>query len=107
MGGTPLISDIKRAVALEYDVPLAVMSERDGVGARVKPSSHPRQVAMVLSARLTEHSIKRIGFFFGWRDHTTVLHAFRAVEKRRSSDPKLHAAMRRLTLDLLRGAACA
>jgi chromosomal replication initiator protein len=56
---------------------------------------------MVLATRLTEHSYSRIGDFFGGRDHTTVLYACEAVEKRRAKNPNLHNSMRRLTLELV------
>jgi chromosomal replication initiator protein len=41
--------------------------------------SRPRQAAMYLAHRNTDKSTTQIGRFFN-RDHTTVLHAIRAVE---------------------------
>ena len=104
-GGTllPTIAAIKRAVADEYGLPLAVMSEPDGAaGARLRIRSRPRQVGMTLAVLLTGHSYARIGHFFGGRDHTTVINSCRSVERRRRSDPVLHRAMRRITLELVR-----
>ncbi len=40
-----------------------------------------RQVAMYLSRMLTDLSLPKIGEAFGGRDHTTVLHAFKKVER--------------------------
>jgi chromosomal replication initiator protein len=42
---------------------------------------------MYLTRELTDHSLPSIGRYFGNRDHTTVLYAIRAVEKRMASDP--------------------
>jgi chromosomal replication initiator protein len=43
----------------------------------------PRQEAMVLIRQHTRQSYPQIGRFFGDRDHTTVIHAVRQVERRR------------------------
>lgn len=40
----------------------------------------PRQVAMYLAKMLTLRSLPEIGYRFGGRDHTTVLHAVRKIE---------------------------
>ena len=40
----------------------------------------PRQVCMYLARKYTTHSLEEIGGFFGGRDHTTVMHAVRAVK---------------------------
>jgi len=40
-----------------------------------------RQLAMYLSNQLTKSSLKSIGLHFGGRDHSTVIHACRAIEE--------------------------
>lgn len=99
------IVSIQRGVAKAYRVPFKVMREPDGIGSRIPRHVRPRQVAMTLAARLTDHSLNRIGHFFGGRDHTTVMHAIRIVEKRRGkggqAGKKIHNTMRRVTLGLI------
>ena len=48
-----------------------------------------RQIAMYLSKVLTPRSLPEIGRRFGGRDHTTVLHAERKIEKALSGDATL------------------
>lgn len=49
--------------------------------ARHYEVSHPRQIAMFLARNTTALSLPDIGLHFA-RDHTTILHAVRAVEQR-------------------------
>ena len=43
--------------------------------------TYPRQIGMYLCRILTNESFPKIGIFFGNRDHTTVMHAFKKIEK--------------------------
>jgi chromosomal replication initiation ATPase DnaA len=101
MAGRVLIADIQREVAHEFGLPTRVMTEPHRVGIRAMEHARPRQAAMALAHLLTDHSRSRIGFLFGGRDPTTVRHACIEVAKRRRTDPKLHNALRRVTLALL------
>lgn len=99
--GIPTIAAIQGTVAARFGLDRSIMVEPDGIGARLRDRAHPRQLAMTLAMLLTDHSEVRVGHFFGGRDHTTVLSARRAVEKRRREDPKLHALMREITFELI------
>jgi chromosomal replication initiator protein len=55
---------------------------------------------MYLSKQLTPRSLPEIGRRFGGRDHTTVIHAVRQIEKLRASDADLDADIRLLTRQL-------
>ena len=100
--GIPTIRQIQEATAREFEVPASWMVEPYGTGrTQMRVVSHPRQAAMSLAVLLTEHSLVRIGHFFGGRDHSTVIHAHRAVTERRRADAKLHEKMRRLTLEVI------
>ena len=76
------IEDIQRVVARQYNV-----SRSDLLCSRRTANIvRPRQLAMYLAKILTLRSLPEIGRHFGGRDHTTVLHAVRKIEARRSND---------------------
>lgn len=71
------IEEIQKLVASRYNVSRSdILSER-----RTAAVVRPRQIAMYLSKTLTLRSLPEIGRRFGGRDHTTVLHAVRKIEK--------------------------
>jgi len=87
--GRPTIRNIQDEVADFYGIKRDYMRQRDGIGgAREVRVSHPRQVAMFLSRKFTKQSLTTIGKHF-LRDHSTVIHAVNAVEKRAATDPLL------------------
>ncbi len=45
---------------------------------------------MYISKNYTELSLKAIGLEFGGRDHSTVVHAVKTIEKKRESDSELN-----------------
>lgn len=73
--------DTARAVAHQHGLTLD-----DLIGpARARRVSHPRQEAMALVVHEHKLSTVRVGQLFGNRDHTTVMHAIRAVEARQAA----------------------
>jgi len=56
----------------------------------------PRQIAMYLTRELTRRSLPAIGAAFGGRDHTTVIHAIRVVERRMEEDSLVRADIKAL-----------
>jgi chromosomal replication initiator protein len=60
----------------------------------------PRQVSMYLARQLTPLSLEQIGAYFGGRDHSTVLHACRKVERALAQDAALSGMVRQLHADL-------
>lgn len=87
-----LVSEIQERVASFYDLQASDMKS----ARRARAISRPRQVAMYLARRLTPRSLPDIGRRFGDRDHTTVMHAIRTVERLRLTDPEIDAEIRRL-----------
>ncbi|MBW2121552.1 MAG: chromosomal replication initiator protein DnaA [Deltaproteobacteria bacterium] len=57
----------------------------------------PRQIAMYLCRKLTDHSLQEIGEEFGGKDHTTVLHAIRKIEGKSAEDPTFKETLEKLT----------
>jgi chromosomal replication initiator protein len=69
---------------------------------RSRSISFPRQVGMFLARRLTPLSLEEIGLHFGGRDHTTVMHAERAVSAECKGDPRTAEIIDALTRVLTR-----
>jgi chromosomal replication initiator protein len=53
---------------------------------RTKSVVFPRQIAMYISRTITDFSTTEIGYEFGGRDHTTVMHSVQRVEGMIQSD---------------------
>jgi chromosomal replication initiator protein len=70
------LDSIKRLVCKYYNITLSDLTSRSRRHSIVRP----RQVAMYLSRRYTNHSLQTIGKSFN-RYHATTLHALKAVEK--------------------------
>ena len=71
------VSSIQREVCRYYTV-----TQMDLVGSkRTQSIVYPRQIAMYLSRELTDLSLPKIGEAFGGRDHTTVMHALKKIQK--------------------------
>lgn len=85
----PSISTICSAVARYFGLTnkqLTGTSRRQAV-------TRVRGVAIYLSRELTAASLKDIGQFFGKRDHTTVLHAYRKTKVRLQTDSDVQTAI--------------
>ncbi len=57
----------------------------------------PRQVAMYLSRSMTDKSLPEIGRHFGGKDHTTVIHACRNIEKKIKADQSFQNVVDKLS----------
>ena len=90
------IDEIQRRVSDHYRIRQAEMSS----ARRAREVARPRQVAMYLAKQLTPRSLPEIGRRFGGRDHTTVIHAVKQIEKLRQSDSELDADVRLLMRQL-------
>ncbi|MDR2672323.1 MAG: chromosomal replication initiator protein DnaA [Coriobacteriales bacterium] len=63
---------------------------------RSKNISHPRQVAMYLSRRLTPKSFPEIGKSFGNKDHTTAMYACKNIQAKLVSDMSVKTEVERI-----------
>ena len=75
---------ILHVVSEEYGIPKDTLLRKE----RKRIYSRPRQMVMYLLRNLTKRSYPAIGKVMG-KDHTTVLHGVRAVERRASKDDDL------------------
>ena len=69
------INYIQEIVSKFFSISIEQMKDK----ARKKEIVIARQVAMYFSKDFTNNSLKSIGFHFGGRDHSTVIHAVQSV----------------------------
>ena len=79
------IEEIQRAVVEHFQLKMSDMQS----SRRARAVARPRQVAMYLAKQLTPRSLPEIGKKFGNRDHTTVMHAVKQIEKLSEDDRSL------------------
>lgn len=79
------LDNIQKTVAEYFKIKLSDLLS----AKRTRSLARPRQMAMSLAKELTSHSLPEIGFAFGGRDHTTVLHACRTIAKLRETSSNL------------------
>ena len=79
------VDTIIRHVAEHYSIP-----KSDVVGPkRQRPIVRARQAAIYLAKQLTEEPLVEIGRKFGDRDHTTVIHSVRMIEKLKAQQSRI------------------
>ena len=79
------IEEIQKKVAEHYNIKMNDMSSTK----KTRSIARPRQVAMYLSKNLTSKSFVEIGRKFGGKDHTTVMHALKTIEKLKLTDNEI------------------
>ena len=77
---------IARIVASHYKLTVEEMKSKNNSRA----VAVPRQVAMYLCKRLTNHSYPEIGREFGGKHHTTVMHSYEKIETLVKQDNVFH-----------------
>ncbi len=90
------IPTIKKGVADYFNIRVSDLESK----SRARAVTRPRQLAMYLSKQLTQHSLPEIGKYFGNRDHTTVLHAHKTMNKQVKEDVIMEEAYRILRRSL-------
>lgn len=86
------IDEIQRRVSEHFRIRHAEMVS----ARRAREVARPRQIAMYLAKQLTPRSLPEIGRRFGGRDHTTVIHAVRQIERLRGEDSEIDNDVRTL-----------
>lgn len=86
------IDEIQKRVSEHFRIRQAEMVS----ARRAREVARPRQIAMYLAKQLTPRSLPEIGRRFGGRDHTTVIHAVRQIERLRGIDSDIDNDVRTL-----------
>ena len=90
------LDEIQRRVAEHFDIRVADMKS----SRRPKSIAFPRQIAMYLARLLTSCTLQEIGEAFGGKDHSTIIHGCRLIEKRLGEEPKLKLTVASLSRSL-------
>jgi len=83
------IEEIQKIVASHYGIKVSDLKS----SKRLKVLVLPRQVAMYLARQLTSSSYPEIGDKFGGKDHSTIIHAIKKIEKKLEEDIHLNAVV--------------
>lgn len=81
--------DIQKTVANFFNIKVADLKSP----RKQKIIALPRQIAMYLCRKHTEMSYPEIGARFGGKDHTTIIHAVKKIEKMMGDDPTVKNAV--------------
>jgi len=90
------IEGIQKTICDYYNIKLGDLKAK----RRTKNIAIPRQVAMYLCRKYTETSFPVIGDKFGGRDHSTVIHASKTIEKKIKQDPYMLTTIEKLERNL-------
>lgn len=86
------IDTIIEKVTEQYNVRVADLKGK----SRLREIVVPRQVAMYLAKNLTNLSLKSIGYHFGGRDHSTVIHAIQTINDLMDTDKDIQNSVNKL-----------
>jgi len=99
--GGGLASDISASDIIKRVSEATKVTERDIVGSgRRMQLAEARQIAIYLCREILGLSLMDIGMQFGGRDHTTVLHSCRNIEKKIKTEKRMMNLVRSLKQDL-------
>jgi chromosomal replication initiator protein len=90
------VESIQKTICDYYHIKLTDLKAK----RRTKNIALPRQVAMYLCRKHTEISFPGIGDKFGGRDHSTVIHASRTIERKIKDDPSMQSAIESIERNL-------
>ena len=87
---------IQKAVSVHFQIPLVELRSN----RRTKSIVLARQVAMYLARELSHLSLPEIGYAFGGKDHTTVLHSCKKIKEELLTDKELKSSIYTLNTTL-------
>jgi chromosomal replication initiator protein len=83
------VEAIQKTVASHYNIRVSDLKS----SKRLKALVLPRQIAMYLSRSLTSCSYPELGEKFGGKDHSTIIHAIKKIEKQMEDDFQLRSSI--------------
>ena len=83
---------VQEVVAEKFHIKISEMKSK----RRTRVLVYPRQIAMFLCREITQQSYPEIARHFGGKDHTTIMHACKQIEKAKQSDPGLVGTLEEL-----------
>ncbi|MBW2452068.1 MAG: chromosomal replication initiator protein DnaA [Deltaproteobacteria bacterium] len=86
------VEEIIKHVSNHFNVKISDLKS----AKRLKAVVLPRQIAMFLARQLTSSSYPEIGERFGGKDHSTIIHAIRKIDKLMESDYQLRNSIESL-----------
>lgn len=88
-GHSVTVESIQAAVAEHFQVRVADLRSH----IRSQPTALARQIAVYLVRKYTKLPLKEIGQHFGGKDHSTLNHALKKIERELESDPAIQASI--------------
>jgi chromosomal replication initiator protein len=86
------IDTIQEVIADYFQITVADLKSK----SRKKEVVYPRQLAMFLAKEYTELPLKSIGYHFGGRDHSTVIHSIQSVNLLMDETPDVEETLQKL-----------
>jgi chromosomal replication initiator protein len=90
------VENIQKTICDYFNVKIGDLKAK----RRTQNIALPRQVAMYLCRKYTETSFPAIGDKFGGRDHSTVIHASKTIERKIKEDPQMQTTIEKLERNL-------
>jgi chromosomal replication initiator protein len=92
------VESIQKTICDHFNIKLGDLKAK----RRTQNIAVPRQVAMYLCRKHTDTSFPGIGDKFGGRDHSTVIHASKTIERKIKEDPQMQMTVEKIerTLNL-------
>lgn len=86
------VENIQKTICDYFNIKLGDLKAK----RRTQNIALPRQVAMYLCRKYTEASFPGIGDKFGGRDHSTVIHASKTIERKIKEDPHMQTTIEKI-----------
>jgi len=93
------IEFVQRVVARHFNLKVHDLKS----ARKLKSVTLPRQIAMYLCREHTNHSYPHIGEEFGGKDHSTVIHAVKSIQRKIKDDNAVRGAVTVLEKEIQRG----